>query len=97
MALKYCTNIEKINDCIINIELEGNPRTSIICCYSPTNVSSDQEIKSFYDTLISTVSSTPAQDMLFIADDFNVKIGSMETLYSFNSVTNRNGQQLQTS
>ena len=32
--------------------------------------------------------------MLFTAADFNAKIGPMEVLYSFNSVTNRNGQQL---
>ena len=32
--------------------------------------------------------------MLFIPGDYNAKIGRMETLYSFNSVTNRNGQQL---
>ena len=32
--------------------------------------------------------------MLFIAGDFNAKIGPIEALYSFNYVTNRNGQQL---
>ena len=48
-------------------------------------------------TWISTVSNTPAQNMLFIAGDFNAKTGPIEALYSFNSVTNRNGQQLQTS
>ena len=32
--------------------------------------------------------------MLFIAGDFNAKTGPIEALYSFNSVTNRNGQQL---
>ena len=57
-VLKCYTSIEEINDHIIKIDLESNPRTSIICCYSPTIVSSDQEIQSFYDTLISTVSIT---------------------------------------
>ena len=89
-VLKYCTSIEKINGRIIKTDLEGNPRTSIICCYSLTNVSTDQEIQSLCDTLISTVSSTRAHNMLFIAGDFNAKIGPMEALYSFNYMTNRN-------
>ena len=93
-VLKGCTSIEMFNNCIIKINLEGNTRTSIICCYSPTNVSSDQEIQSFYDTLISTVSNFPAHNILFIASGFNAKIGPMEALYSFSSVTNRNGKQL---
>ena len=32
--------------------------------------------------------------MLFIAGDFNAKIETMESIYSFYSVTNRNRQQL---
>ena len=91
-VLKGCTSIETIINRIIKINLEGNTRTSIICCYSPTNVSSDQDI--FYDTLISTVSNFPAHNILFIAGGFNAKIGPMEALYSFSSVTNRNGKQL---
>ena len=79
-VLKGCTSIETINNRIIKINLEGNTRTSIICCYSPTNVSSDQEIQSFYDTLISTVSNFPAHNILFIAGGFNAKIGPMEAL-----------------
>ena len=72
--LKCCISIEKINDRIIKIDLEGNPHTSIICCYSPTNASSDQEIQSFYDTLIIPVSNFLAHNILFIAGDFNAKI-----------------------
>ena len=93
-VLNCCISIEKVNDHIIKIDLEGNPHTSIICCYSPINVSSDREIQSFYDTLISTVCNTPAHNMLFIAGDFNAKIGPMGALYTFNSMKNRNGQQL---
>ena len=93
-VLKCCISIEKINDRIIKIDLEDNPRTSRVCCYSPTNVSSDQEVQSFYDALISTVSTIPVHNMLFIPGDFNAKIGPMEALYPFNYVTNRNGQQL---
>ena len=45
-------------------------------------------------TLISTVSNILAHNMLFIAGDFNANIEPMEALYSFKSMTNRNGQQL---
>ena len=93
-VLKCRICIEKISDRITKIDLGGNSRTSIRCCYSPTKVSSDQEIQSFYYTLINTVSNIPAHSMLFIAGDFNAKIGQMEAFYSFNSVINRNGKQL---
>ena len=76
--LECSTSRERINDCIITIDLEDNLCTPINYYYSPTNVSPDQKMQSFYDTLISTVSNTPAHNMLFIAGDFNAKIGSME-------------------
>ena len=33
----------------------GNPRTTIISCYSPTNISEETEIVAFYDELSSLV------------------------------------------
>ena len=43
-------NVEKINERVAILTPEGNPRTTIINCYSPTNISSETEIESFYQT-----------------------------------------------
>ena len=36
------------------VNFNGNPQTSIIVCYSPTNVCDPTEIESFYENLTST-------------------------------------------
>lgn len=93
-AMDSCININNISDRITSLTLDGNPCTSIICCYSPTNVSSEIDIKSFYDTLNETLETIPAHNMLFVAGDFNARIGPEEALYNYSLETNRNGQQL---
>ena len=40
-------NIESISPRILIASFNGNPKTSIICCYSPTNVSEETESKNF--------------------------------------------------
>ena len=37
----------------------GNPKATIISCYSPTNVSEENEIVTFYEDLSSLVRSIP--------------------------------------
>ena len=49
----------------------GNPRTTIISCYSPTNVSEENELVTFYDELSSLVRSIPKHNMLVIGGDMN--------------------------
>ena len=44
-------NIEKKNERMAILTLEGNPGTTIINCYNPTNVSSETKIENFYQTL----------------------------------------------
>ena len=53
----------------------GNPRATIISCYSPTNVSEENEIVTFYDELSSLVRSIPKHNMLVIGGDMNAQIG----------------------
>ena len=45
-------------------------------------------------TLNETLENTPAHNMLFVAGDFNARIGPEEELYNFSLEINRNGQQL---
>ena len=57
----------------------GNPRTTIISCYSPTNVSEETELVAFYDELSSLVRSIPKHNVLVIGEDMMPKSGKTET------------------
>ena len=73
----------------------GNPRATIISCYSPTNVSEETELVTFYDELSSLVRSIPKHNMLVIGGDMNAKIGkNRNNKYSLHNTSNRNGQHL---
>ena len=73
----------------------GNPRATIVSCYSPTNVSEENEIVTFYDELSSLVRSIPKHNMLVIGGDMNAQIGkNRNNKYSLHNTSNRNGQHL---
>ena len=73
----------------------GNPRATIISCYSPTNVSEENELVTFYDELSSLVRSIPKHNMLVIGGDMNAQIGKNgNNKYSLHNTSNRNGQHL---
>ena len=73
----------------------GNPRATIISCYSPTNVSEETELVTFYDELSSLVRSIPKHSMLVIGGDMNAQIGKNgNNKYSLHNTSNRNGQHL---
>ena len=73
----------------------GNPRATIVSCYSPTNVSEENEIVTFYDELSSLVRSIPKHNMLVIGGDMNAQIGKNgNNKNSLHNTSNRNGQHL---
>ena len=73
----------------------GNPRAIIISCYSPTNISEETELVTFYDELSSLVRSIPKNNMLIIGGDMNAQIGKNgNNKYSLHNTSNRNGQHL---
>ena len=57
----------------------GNPKATIISCYSPTNVSEENEIVTFYEDLSSLVRSIPKHNLLVIGGDMNAQIGKKQT------------------
>ena len=93
-AYKACISIEKVSDRIVIMMLNGNPLTTIINCYSPTNASSEEDVTEFYKELTTVVSAVPAHNMLFICGDFNAKLGTDNALFSYHTETNRNGDLL---
>ena len=73
----------------------GNPRATIISCYSPTNVSEETELVTFYDELSSLVRSIPKHNVLVIGGDMNAQIGkNSNNRYSLHNTSNRNGKHL---
>ena len=76
------------------LELEGNPKATVICVYSPTNSSSQEDIESFYQTLSATIEQIPLHNFVTICGDFNAKLGPDEAFFTYNSETNRNGYLL---
>ena len=73
----------------------GNPRATIISCYSPTNVSEETELVTFYDELSSLVRRFPKHKVLVIGGDMNDQIGkNVNNKYSLHNSSNRYGQHL---
>ena len=94
-ALKTLNSIERIQPRMMAATFNGNPRATIIFCYSPTNVSEETKLVTFYDELSSLVRSIPKHNMLVIGGDMNVQIGKNgNNKYSLHSTSNRNGQHL---
>ena len=93
-ALKMLNSIEKIQPRMMAATFNGNPRATIISCYSPTNVSEETELVTFYDEISSLVRSIP-KHMLVIGRDVNAQIGKNgNNKYSLHNTSNRNGQRL---
>ena len=93
-ASKTLNSIEKIQRRMMAATFNGNPRATIIC-YSPTNVSEETGLVTFYDELSSLVRSIPKHNMLVIGGDMNAQIGKNgNNKYSLHNTSNRNGQHL---
>ena len=48
----------------------GNLKATIISCYSPTNVSEETELVTFYEELSSLVRSIPKHNLLVIGGEY---------------------------
>ena len=94
-ALKTLNSIERIQPKMMAVTFNGNPRATIITCYSPFNVSEETELVAFYDELSSLVRSIPKRSVLVIGGDINTQIRKNgNNKYSLHNTSNRNGQHL---
>ena len=94
-ALKTLNSIERIQPRMMAATFNGNPKATIISCYSPTNVSEENEIVTFYEDLSSLVRSIPKHNLLVIGGDMNAQIGkNRHNKHSLHNASNRNGQHL---
>ena len=97
LSSRACDNlldVESISPRIMVLTLKGNPKTTVICVYSPHNSSSEEDIVDFYTTLRSTVEQVPLHNLLIVTGDLNAKLGPDDARFTYNTQTNRNGDHL---
>ena len=88
-------NVESINTRIMVATFNGNPKTTFVACYSPTNVSEEIQAQEFYTQLQDTIRKIPKHNVTIVAGDMNAQVGIQDTKgRSFHEETNRNGQML---
>ena len=94
-APKSQNSIEKIQPRMIVARFNSNPDITVISCYSPTNVSDETDLITFYNELSSLVCSIPKNNVLIIGGDRNGQIGKNENnKFSLHNLSNRNGEHL---
>ena len=67
-------SIRPYNDRILIANFQGNPATSIIVTYCPTNVAKDDVTEGHYDCLRRAIDSIPAHNQLMVVGDYNARI-----------------------
>ena len=86
-------NIVVVNSRIMVANFSGNPATTIICCYNPTNFSDDSDAPEFYNTVSEVIKKLPGNNLNVICGNMNAQISPLYCYgFSFTKKTNRNGQ-----
>ena len=94
-AYNALISAEMITPRIMIATFNGNPQTTIISCYSLTNVSDETKVETFYEDLISVTRQVPKHNILIIAGDLNAHLGQLDGFkYAYHTQTNRNGSKL---
>ena len=73
------------------VEFAGNPKSTVMAIYSPTNCAPENEVKEFYNILGDAIQRKPAHNFLIVLGNFNARLGSEDALHTYHSLTNRNG------
>ncbi|MEM7375782.1 MAG: endonuclease/exonuclease/phosphatase family protein, partial [Bacteroidota bacterium] len=90
--LPILSSVRKISDRIIIADFKGNPRSSIISCYSPHSGYGEEQIENFYIEMRNLLPTIPSHTFLAICGDFNARITGN---FSFHAASNQNGDYLQ--
>ncbi|XP_072048615.1 craniofacial development protein 2-like [Amphiura filiformis] len=77
---------------IRKVTLNGNPQTTIIVTYSPTNVADEDDVTDFYNQLTKATREVPAHNFLIVIGDFSARVGQDIAKFSYHETTNRNGE-----
>ena len=64
---------------MISVRFQGKPFSiTVIQVYAPTSNAEEAEVERFYEDLQDLLELTPKKDVLFITEDWNVKVGSQK-------------------
>ncbi|RXN37861.1 LINE-1 retrotransposable element ORF2 [Labeo rohita] len=99
---KSLISTEKISERIMVAHFAGNPVTTLIIAYAPTEDKSDSEKDKFYEDLQKCTKDIPIHNVLIILGDFNARIGKDNHLsnpktigpHVFHEESNENGKRL---
>ena len=84
-------NVVVVNSRILVADLSGNPATTIICCYSSTNCSDDNDTVDFYNTFSEVIKKLLGYKIIY--GDMNAQISLLNFGgFSFGKKTHRIGQ-----
>ena len=62
---------------MISVRFQGKPfNITVIQVYASTSYAEQAEVEQFYEDLKDILELTPQKDVLFIIEDWNVKVGS---------------------
>ena len=68
------------NDRMISVRYQGKPfNITVIQVYAPNSNAEEAEVERFYEDLQDLLELTPPKYVLFIIEDWKVKVGSQET------------------
>ena len=66
-----------ISDRVLYVRIRAAPfNISFIEVYAPTTEATDEEVEEFYDQIRSALEISQSQDIVFVAGDFNAKVGA---------------------
>ena len=69
------------NDRMISVHFQGRPfNITVIQVYAPTSNTEEAEVEQFYEDLQDFLEVISKKDVLFITEDWNVKVGSQASL-----------------
>lgn len=93
-AKRALLDAKRITSRILKVEFDGNPKTTVLVVYAPTNATEEKVVEEFYKDLKNTLQDIPAHNFVVILGDFNARIGPEVAPHTFHEATNRNGSFL---
>ena len=86
--------VPSVSKRILVAEFDGNPKTTVIVFYAPTNCADEEVIQEFYKDLRTALQQVPAHNFLACLGDANARIGPEHVPHPFHKETNRGGRYL---
>lgn len=95
-ALNSLTSVYKHDSRTLVANFAGNPITTIIVTYSPTEGANIVDAELFYESLSEAIRQIPAHNLLLVVGDLNAHISPKEKWKSYHQgSSNRNGKLLE--